>query len=77
MPGVAPWRVHDLRRTVVTRMVEIGVQPHVVEMCVNHAGGHRAGVAGIYNRAVLMLERRRALERWARRVHAIVNGRRS
>ena len=75
MPGVSAWRVHDLRRTAVTHMMESGEQPHVVETTIGHAGGHRAGVAGVYNRAVLMLEPRRALERWARRVQAIVSGR--
>ena len=75
MPGVAPWCVHDLRRTAVTRMVEIGVQPHVVELIVNHVSGTRRGVAGVYNLAEMMPERKVALERWAKRVHAIVNKR--
>ena len=47
---LAPWRLHDLRRTVATRMAELGVLPHVVEAVLNHISGHRAGVAGIYNR---------------------------
>jgi len=75
-PGVASWCVHDLRRTAVTHMVEMGEQPHVVELCVNHAGGHRRGVAGVYNRAEMMDERRAALVRWAVHVRAIVSGRR-
>jgi len=57
-------------------MVEMGEQPHVVELCVNHAGGHRRGVAGVYNRAEMMDERRAALVRWAVHVRAIVSGRR-
>ena len=32
----------------------------------NHTSGHRGGIAGIYNRAVYMEERRRALEAWAK-----------
>jgi hypothetical protein len=32
----------------------------------NHISGHRGGIAGIYNRAVYMDERRRALEAWAK-----------
>jgi integrase len=48
---IAPWRIHDIRRTVATGMAEIGVQPHVVRAVLNHISGHKAGVAGIYNRA--------------------------
>ena len=70
----APWRFHDLRRTVVTGMIEIGIQPHVVEACVNHVSGHKGGVAGIDNRSQLAEPRRKALERWAAHVGAIVTG---
>src|SRR5206468_1004171 len=48
---LAPWRIHDIRRTVATGMAEIGVQPHIIEAVLNHRGGHKAGVAGVYNRA--------------------------
>ena len=47
----AEWRLHDLRRTAATGMAELGVQPHVIEAVLNHVSGHRAGVAGVYNRA--------------------------
>lgn len=66
------WVLHDLRRTVVTGMVELGISTHVVELVVNHVSGTRGGVAGIYNRAVMMPERRVALERWAAHVAGIV-----
>ncbi|HEY8383968.1 MAG TPA: site-specific integrase [Microvirga sp.] len=62
---VRPWRVHDLRRTAATRMAEAGTLPHVVEAVLNHVSGHKAGVAGIYNRATYAKEKREALERWA------------
>jgi integrase len=73
--AVPPWRLHDLRRTAVTGMAEIGVAPHVVELVVNHVSGYRAGVAGIYNKSELMAERRAALERWANHVVDLVGGR--
>ena len=63
--GVTEWRLHDLRRTVVTGMAELGIQPHVIEAIVNHISGHKAGVAGIYNRATYAREKREALERWS------------
>ena len=69
-----PWVVHDLRRTVVTGMAEIGVAPHVIEATVNHVSGHKGGVAGIYNRATLMPERKVALQRWADHLDGIMTG---
>jgi hypothetical protein len=32
-------------------MAELGVPPHIIEAVLNHISGHKAGVAGIYNRA--------------------------
>jgi integrase len=60
-----PWTVHDIRRSVVTNMAEIGVPPHIIEAIVNHVSGHKNGVAGIYNRARYQDEMRSALQRWA------------
>jgi integrase len=65
MPGTPPWVIHDLRRTAVTGMAELGIEPHVIELIVNHVSGHKAGIAGIYNRSEQMPSRRAALERWA------------
>jgi integrase len=66
-----PWRLHDLRRTCATGMAELGVLPHIVEAVLNHVSGHKAGVAGIYNRARYENEMREALELWANRVGEI------
>jgi integrase len=72
--GVAPWVVHDLRRTAATRMAEIGVAPHIIEACLNHVSGHKAGVAGVYNRAAYSQEKRAALVLWADHLDSIVGG---
>jgi integrase len=72
---LAAWVVHDLRRTAATRMAELGVQPHIVEAVLNHVSGHKAGVAGIYNRATYSHEKRAALNLWAEHVLAAVEGR--
>ena len=66
------WTVHDLRRTVVTGMAEIGIAPHIVEAVVNHVSGHKAGVAETYNRAIYAPEKRAALQRWADHLDRIV-----
>jgi integrase len=62
---IAPWRLHDLRRSAATHMAEIGVLPHIVEAVLNHQSGHKAGIAGTYNRAKYEPEMRSALQRWA------------
>jgi integrase len=81
---IKPWRVHDLRRTVSTIMNEspddggLGVAPHVVEACLNHiSGGAKAGVAGTYNKAKYLSEKRVALQRWAVHVEGLVSGRKA
>jgi integrase len=74
---MTPWTVHDLRRTCATMMANIGVQPHVVEACLNHASGFRGGIAGVYNRASYTAEMGQALARWAEHVAAIVENRTS
>jgi integrase len=73
--AIPNWRLHDLRRTAVTGMAELGIQPHVIELVVNHVSGARGGVAGIYNRSELLPERRAALERWAAHIDGLVKGR--
>jgi integrase len=71
--AIAPWRLHDLRRTVSTRMHDdLGIPPHIVEAVLNHVSGHRAGVAGTYNRATYSKEKAVALTRWAKHLLAIV-----
>jgi integrase len=71
---IPPWRLHDLRRTAVTGMAELGIRPDVIERAVNHVSGTRGGIAGVYNRSELLPERRAALERWALHVEGIVTG---
>jgi len=62
---LAPWTLHDLRRSAATRMADLGVGPHIVEAVLNHVSGHKSGVAGIYNRSTYAEEKRAALDLWA------------
>src|SRR5262249_43649854 len=62
---MAEWTIHDLRRSVVTGMNEIGVDDRIVEAVINHQSGHKGGVAGIYNRAKYEPQKRAALDLWA------------
>jgi integrase len=72
--ALAPWRLHDIRRTVATRMADIGVLPHVIEAVLNHLSGHKAGVAGVYNKARYEREMRAALLMWADHLKSIIDG---
>ena len=74
--GVEGWTLHDMRRTFVTGMNEdLAIEPHVVEACLNHlSGSAKAGVAGVYNRALYLPQRKIALENWAQHIAKIVGG---
>jgi integrase len=71
---VAPWRLHDLRRTVATRMADLAVLPHVVEACLNHISGHKAGIAGVYNKAAYSKEKAQAFDILAAHIEALLAG---
>jgi integrase len=55
----------------------LGVQPHIVEAVLNHVSGHKAGVAGTYNRSTYEPEKKTALDLWAEHLLAIVESRTS
>jgi integrase len=74
LTGRDEWRVHDIRRSVTTFMAEMGIAPHVVDKLLNHVSGSIRGVAAVYNRHAYTDERRRALDAWANRLAAIVDG---
>jgi integrase len=68
---IAPWTLHDLRRSAATYMAELGVNPWHVEAVLNHRSGHKQRVAGRYNWAKYADEMRSALQRWADHVEEI------
>jgi integrase len=61
---------HDLRRTFVTGLNELGVAPYVVEKLVNHS---MSGVMAIYNKAEYSAERIEAADLWGRHITKIAN----
>ena len=71
--GIAPWTLHDLRRTAATRMADLGILPHVIEAALNHVGS-RKGVAGVYNKSAYEREVRTALALWSDHVRSLVHG---
>jgi len=70
--AVAPFTLHDLRRSTATGMAALGIAPHVVDKILNHSSGKIAGVAKIYNRFEYLSERKTALEAWARHVESLI-----
>jgi hypothetical protein len=69
------WTAHDLRRTVVTRMGELGIAPIVRAHVVNHRTATRAGITlGVYDHYDYFKEKREALNLWAAHLDAIVHG---
>src|SRR3954447_26145001 len=71
---IAPWRFHDLRRTVASGLQRIGIRHEVIERLMNHVSGLYSGVAGIYQRDPLAEEVAAALLRWSQHVMGLVDG---
>ncbi len=73
--GIASWAAHDLRRTAITRMAELGVAPIVLGHIANHLTTTHAGVTlRVYNQYDYAKEKRDALDLWAERLTAIIDG---
>jgi integrase len=74
---IPSWSLHDLRRTVSTVMNddELAIDPHVVEVVLNHVSGARAGVAGTYNKAAYVARKRSALNAWTNYVLTLIGER--
>jgi len=70
--AIAPWRLHDLRRTMATGFQRLGIRFEVTEATLNHVSGAKGGIAGIYQRHDWKEEKRSALEAWARHVAKII-----
>ena len=47
---IAPFVLHDFRRTYSSNLAKLGVPIHVTEKLLNHMSGSMSGVAGVYNR---------------------------
>ena len=73
---VAPWTLHDLRRSCATGMAKLGVQLPVIEKVLNHSSESFGGVVAVYQRHSYDAEKREALQRWALHVQGFVSGKR-
>jgi integrase len=69
-----PWRLHDIRRSVVSGMAALRIELPVIEKCVNHISGSFAGIVSVYQRHSFADEKRAAFERWNAHVARVVSG---
>ncbi len=70
----AGYTPHDLRRTFVTRLNSIGIEPHIVEKCLNHS---MQGVMGVYNKWEYPDDRIKAANLWAAELEKIIDSQHS
>lgn len=68
----APWRLHDLRRTGVSKLAAIGFDSIVADKLLAHQPARLRGVASVYQRHNFWDERTRALDAWAAHVAGLV-----
>jgi integrase len=74
--GLPHWTSHDLRRTAANLMQELGVFDSIIGHVLNHRSVTRATVTQKhYTPRIPHREMRQALELWADRLTAIINGR--
>ena len=71
-PLVAPWTIHDLRRTFRSLLSRAGVRPDIAERCMGHV---IEGVEGVYDKHSYLVEKADALKRLATLIDGIVNPR--
>ena len=74
MQPETPWIVHDLRRTIVSHLAELGISTDVADRILNHVSGSQAGVKGVYQRYEFLAERKRAMEAWGSYVEQLTSG---
>jgi hypothetical protein len=72
---LAPWRLHDARRTLATALQRLGVRFEVTEAVLNHtSGASRTGVAAVYQRHDWAEEKRGALDAWGEHCRRLIDG---
>jgi integrase len=74
-PEVAPWTVHDFRRTQATGLQRLGFRSEVIESVQNRITGRsRPGSAKVYQRYDWEPERILAFQAWSAHVERLANG---
>jgi integrase len=77
LPGMAPWVLHDIRRSVATGLQRLGARLETIEAVLGHVSGSRRGIVGTYQRHAFEAEARQALDAWGRHIEALLSGARN
>jgi integrase len=73
--AMKPWTAHDLRRTALTGLAQLGVAPIVIGAVANHLSVTKASVTfAHYVQHDYAKEKRAALDLWADRLAALIEG---
>jgi len=70
LPNVTRCVVHDFRRTLITRLPDLGFEPFIGHKIANHV---LPGVLAHYNHNSYEVQREQALKTWADRIEALAN----
>lgn len=71
LPNVTQCHVHDFRRTLISRLPDLGFEPFLGHKIANHV---MSGVFAHYNHNSYEEQRKVALETWAARIESLTNG---
>lgn len=71
LPNVTQCHVHDFRRTLISRLPDLGFEPFLGHKIANHV---LSGVFAHYNHNSYEAQRKAALEAWAVRIESLANG---
>jgi len=71
LPNVTRCHVHDFRRTLITRLPDLGFAPFMGHKIANHV---LSGVFAHYNHNSYEEQRKAALEAWAARIETLTSG---
>lgn len=71
LPNITRCHVHDFRRTLITRLPDLGFEPFIGHKIANHV---LPGVLGHYNHNGYEPQREAALKAWAEKIDALVAG---
>jgi integrase len=71
LPNVTRCHVHDFRRTLISRLPDLGFEPFLGHKIANHV---LSGVFAHYNHNSYEAQRKAALEAWATRIELLAGG---
>jgi hypothetical protein len=73
-PAMAPWRMHDIRRTFRTGLSECGVHRSIAELLVGHLDPYSNKTNDTYDRHDYWDDKRDAVTKWQNRLRTIIDG---